>query len=742
MDGGGNAVFVWGSGASAGSDTSSYSVQARRFDATRMPLASQFQVNTYTTSRSGESRASRCEAVVNSSSCGRAPAAPGPMIALSIQAQRFDASGTAAGPEFQVNAYTSGTSARPAVAVDGGGKLRRRWVSNGSTGTDDIRHQHPGPPIRRSGSPLGGQFQVNTYTTSVQGSPDVAADDAGNILVVWTSSGSTGSDTSGASVQAQGYDGSGCPTAASSRSTRTRQVTRGDRRSRRRRAGAFVVTWLGEGRFDVDVPATSIQAQRIVEGSTRTLRRARRARRSATFIPVVSPSSGRPRSPSSWRGLRQATPSSCRPSIPSPSAAQLRIFEPATTAGDDTYALPAGGHAAARLEGPRHSAGIEGIQIQGRRERRERRRRPCIVKTKVIKGHRARRGVTLTPPFTGDIGIVLRLGDDGAHTVSGSAATRRGTTERNDAPERAGARRHVPETLAGPAVRPLRRRSRAPASSASGHTASPPRAPDRSRSPCRLRGARSAGTPGGPTSPRRRTAPQAGTHAGDRLRLADAVPGAGEGGAALDHAAAVAALAAPRRGSPRRSRGSVSWWRRARPSGTPWMEGRAPGARRGRGCAVGEREEQRQEADPVGDDVEAERVGQEARQEIVAGAHEPESFTRGSRAAARGRRRARARARRRAARRGVRGEERRGRGEHPRGEARGGAGAGEAASAARDRAERRRVARGSGRSVHVVRRRRPRAGGRAARSASTSSQPIMRGLRVAGARASGRGRRR
>src|SRR6185503_8369723 len=49
MDGSGNAVFVWGSGASAGSDTSSDSTQARRFDATGTPLASQFQVNTYTT---------------------------------------------------------------------------------------------------------------------------------------------------------------------------------------------------------------------------------------------------------------------------------------------------------------------------------------------------------------------------------------------------------------------------------------------------------------------------------------------------------------------------------------------------------------------------------------------------------------------------------------------------------------------------------------------------------------------
>ena len=57
----------------------------------------------------------------------------------------------------------------------------------------------------------GGEFQVNSYTTSYQCDPAVAADAAGNFVVVWQSYGSAGTDTSERSIQAQRYDGAGRP---------------------------------------------------------------------------------------------------------------------------------------------------------------------------------------------------------------------------------------------------------------------------------------------------------------------------------------------------------------------------------------------------------------------------------------------------------------------------------------------------------------------------------------------------
>ncbi|MEO7795814.1 MAG: hypothetical protein ABIV06_13680, partial [Thermoanaerobaculia bacterium] len=58
-------------------------------------------------------------------------------------------------------------------------------------------------------SPLGGQFQVNTYTTSHQYQPAVATDSAGNFVIVWTSAGSSGGDTSNLSVQARRWAADG-----------------------------------------------------------------------------------------------------------------------------------------------------------------------------------------------------------------------------------------------------------------------------------------------------------------------------------------------------------------------------------------------------------------------------------------------------------------------------------------------------------------------------------------------------
>jgi hypothetical protein len=56
-------------------------------------------------------------------------------------------------------------------------------------------------------SPNGGELQVNSYTTSDQRFPAVASDASGNFVVAWHSIGSSGTDTSGFSVQAQRYDG-------------------------------------------------------------------------------------------------------------------------------------------------------------------------------------------------------------------------------------------------------------------------------------------------------------------------------------------------------------------------------------------------------------------------------------------------------------------------------------------------------------------------------------------------------
>ena len=123
----------------------------------------------------------------------------------SIQARRYDANGTPLGGEFQVNTYTTNSQRYPTVAADAAGNFVVVWESSGSSGTDSfasIQAQR----YATNGNPLGGEFQVNTYTTSVQSYPAVASDANGNFVVTWESDGSSGTDTSSRSIQAQRYD--------------------------------------------------------------------------------------------------------------------------------------------------------------------------------------------------------------------------------------------------------------------------------------------------------------------------------------------------------------------------------------------------------------------------------------------------------------------------------------------------------------------------------------------------------
>jgi hypothetical protein len=209
MDASGKFVVVWASQYNAGGDTSPWSVQAQRYDSTGAPIGGEFQVNTYTTS-------SQINPSVASDPAGNfivvwnsAGSSGSDTSGFSIQGQRFDASGSPIGGEFQVNSYTTGYQKYPAVARNSSGNFVVVWESPGSAGSDSSGRSVHGQPYDASGAPIGGEFQVNTYTTNSQINPSVASDSAGNFVVVWQSNGSV--DSSNVSVQGQRYDASGSP---------------------------------------------------------------------------------------------------------------------------------------------------------------------------------------------------------------------------------------------------------------------------------------------------------------------------------------------------------------------------------------------------------------------------------------------------------------------------------------------------------------------------------------------------
>jgi hypothetical protein len=101
-----------------------------------------------------------------------------------VYARRFDADGVAQGNEVLVNTTTYNTQWEPSVAslTDGGYVVL--WSSYGQDGSYSGIY---GQRYAANSTPLGGEFQLNTYTAYTQYQSQVAALPGGGFVAVWTS---------------------------------------------------------------------------------------------------------------------------------------------------------------------------------------------------------------------------------------------------------------------------------------------------------------------------------------------------------------------------------------------------------------------------------------------------------------------------------------------------------------------------------------------------------------------------
>jgi hypothetical protein len=261
----GNFVVVWQSIGSYGTDSDWESIQAQRYDHTGTPAGAQFQVNSYTSQNQYPARVGVDEQgdfVVVWGSVGSYGTDLGK--GWSIQAQLYENDGTPDGSQFQVNSYTTSHQQWPAVAVNGAGSFVVAWESKGSAGTDTNLFSIQAQRFDASGAPQGDQFQVNTYTTYSQRAPAVGIDDQGAFIVVWESEGSSGTDTSDLSVQGRFYDASGNPVGGEFQvNTYTSYEQISPSVSAIDAEGNFVVVWDSWGSFGTDTWYNSVQAQRF-----------------------------------------------------------------------------------------------------------------------------------------------------------------------------------------------------------------------------------------------------------------------------------------------------------------------------------------------------------------------------------------------------------------------------------------------------------------------------------------------
>lgn len=249
----GSFAVVWESLGSVGDDSSDTSIQLRRFLADGTPVGAQVQVNTHTTSfqvRPALSMASDGSVVV----VWETP---------EIQAQRYLSDGTPEGTQFQVNNYTTNSQFGADVASTPEGGFIVTWSSDGSFGTDDSGHSIQARIYNSDGLPLNTQFQLNSQTTGTQINPELAAAADGGFVVAWGSDFSSGSDDSLTNVQQRRFLADGTPLAPEFQVNTWTTGAQGESSVASLSNGDFVVAWLSQGSSGSDDSDFSIQAQRF-----------------------------------------------------------------------------------------------------------------------------------------------------------------------------------------------------------------------------------------------------------------------------------------------------------------------------------------------------------------------------------------------------------------------------------------------------------------------------------------------
>ena len=194
MDSAGNFVLVW---ASFDQDGSNYGIFGQRYNRTGTAQGPEFQVNAYTSNRQtlpDVAMDSDGDFVVTWTSYGSQDG-----FGRGIFGRRYDSAGVAqTTTEFQINSYTTDSQFSSAVAMDSAGDFVVTWHSG--PGQDGDGYGIFGQRYTSAGLALGTEFQVNSFTTEDQAFPAIAMDSAGDFVVTWNNLDS---------IVAQRYDSAG-----------------------------------------------------------------------------------------------------------------------------------------------------------------------------------------------------------------------------------------------------------------------------------------------------------------------------------------------------------------------------------------------------------------------------------------------------------------------------------------------------------------------------------------------------
>jgi len=196
---GGDYIVVWRSSQTPDQDPThknGTTIQGRRIGANGVPLAGQFQVNSTITT-------------VSESYPAVTELADGGFLVVwttpEVHGRRFNADFTAAGDDFDINTFTTGTEADTDVVVHEDGQVLVVWKDKeDSLNFNEIRGRLFNQDLIAQGS----DFRINTLVTGDQQAPRVADYEQGGFFVVWESAASAADDNDPPGIEGRIVTGS------------------------------------------------------------------------------------------------------------------------------------------------------------------------------------------------------------------------------------------------------------------------------------------------------------------------------------------------------------------------------------------------------------------------------------------------------------------------------------------------------------------------------------------------------
>jgi hypothetical protein len=252
----GGWVLAW---QSPGKDGSADGVIQQRYDVNGSAIGGETIVNTHTTDSKSE------PSIVGLAGGGWVATWTSryqdTSDSFAVYQQRYDAAGAQEGSEIRVNSQTGATQSAVTALADGGWVVA--WTSADVAGTGVLQQRYD-----EDGETVGGETQVNTYTTGNQSDASIAALSDGGWVVVWASNGQDGQATG---IYQQRYNAEGMASGTESVVNNVTQ-TGGDRPSvSALDDGSWVVTWTLYQDGSADVYQRHFAIDRIGTADAETL---------------------------------------------------------------------------------------------------------------------------------------------------------------------------------------------------------------------------------------------------------------------------------------------------------------------------------------------------------------------------------------------------------------------------------------------------------------------------------------